>query len=211
MEVEIEENKPVQEKQPESVKSQKKKKKKSNKSKKQQQQQQQQPSQVNTNVSSQQIVNLTSQQQAPSIIKTVKSLGDLDDFELVPSSNSNSNKKSSKFNDLDNFDDFKKFENVNCSKQRIVIPNEKFTRVVGKTMSNLRLIEELTGAVLQLEDTKIPPNQDRSILIIGANLDQTKYAFELLETLINDAQADLTNLLPESSQVKPAKPKVKFY
>lgn len=83
-------------------------------------------------------------------------------------------------------------------KQRIIVPNEKFLRVMGRGNCNIKVIQEVTGAILELEDKKIPPNQDRSILIRGDTLDVTRYAFELLQALINDSDVDLLNLLPSN-------------
>lgn len=98
-------------------------------------------------------------------------------------------------------------------KQRIVVPHDRFVRVMGRGNCNLKVIQEVTGAQLEVEDKKIPPNQDRSILIRGDSLDITRYAFELLQALINDSDVDLLNLLPAnkqpnlSAQVSVVKPK----
>jgi len=83
-------------------------------------------------------------------------------------------------------------------KQRIVVPHEKFSRVMGRGNCNIKVIQEVTGAMLELEEKKIPPNNDRSILIRGETLDATKYAFELLQALISDSDLDLVNLLPSN-------------
>jgi len=83
-------------------------------------------------------------------------------------------------------------------KQRIVVPYDKFLRVMGRGNCNIKVIQEVTGAQLEVEDKKIPPNQDRSILIRGDSVDMVKYAFELLQALINDSDVDLLNLLPSN-------------
>lgn len=85
-------------------------------------------------------------------------------------------------------------------KQRIVVPHEKLLRVMGRGNCNIKVIQEVTDAVLELEDKKIPPNQDRSFLISGETVDVTRYAFELLQALINDSDVDLLNLLPTNKQ-----------
>ena len=86
-------------------------------------------------------------------------------------------------------------------KQRIVVPHEKLLRVMGRGNCNIKVIQEVTDAVLELEDKKIPPNQDRSFLISGETVDITRYAFELLQALINDSEVDLLNLLPSNKQI----------
>ncbi|CAF0726075.1 unnamed protein product [Brachionus calyciflorus] len=123
---------------------------------------------------------------------TNSKLADLDDFEVH---------KPSKLNDLDQFDspgsDFK---------QRIIIPSASFERVVGpctKTMTNLQVIELLTKCTLKKEEFKSKSGgiDHRSVLILGTSLDQTKYAYELIETLINDPLVNLSNLLPNPEPV----------
>ncbi len=86
-------------------------------------------------------------------------------------------------------------------KQRIVVPHDKFPRVMGRGSCNIKVIQDVTGALLELEEKKIPPNNDRSILIRGETLDVTRYAFELLQALINDSDVDLLNLLPSNKNV----------
>ena len=85
-------------------------------------------------------------------------------------------------------------------KQRVVVAHDKFARVTGRGNCNLRAIEEVTGARLEVEDKRIPPNQDRSILLRGDSLEVTRYAFELLQALIDDCDGELLDLLPGSRQ-----------
>lgn len=80
---------------------------------------------------------------------------------------------------------------------------------MGRGNCNIKVIQEVTGAQLEVEDKKIPPNQDRSILIRGDSLDVTRYAFELLQALINDSDVDLLNLLPANKQQVLAAPAAK--
>jgi hypothetical protein len=124
------------------------------------------------------------QQQLPSTEQ--QSLADLDDFEQP------STIKSSKLSNIS------ANSRVITHRQRIVVPHDKFTRVMGRNNCNIKVIQDLTEAILELEDKKIPPNQDRSILISGESTEITKYAFELLQALINDSDVDLVNLLPST-------------
>lgn len=115
------------------------------------------------------------------------SLADLDDFDAQPLTG----KASKSFNAPHSV-----HQQQYAHRQRIVVPHDKFARVMGRNNCNVKTIQELTGAVLELEDKKIPPNQDRSILIGGDSVDVTKYAYELLQALINGSDNDLLNLLP---------------
>jgi hypothetical protein len=81
-------------------------------------------------------------------------------------------------------------------RQRIVIPHDKFASVIGgRAGCNLAVIRDVTGALLEIEETKIPPNQDRSILVSAETSETTKYAFKLLQTLIDEPNVDLISLL----------------
>ena len=96
--------------------------------------------------------------------------------------------------------------NNNKQKQRIVVPTERFARLMGPNACNIRIIQEVTCATLELEDKKIPPNQDRSLLIRGDSSDIINYAKELLQALIADADVDLFTLLspPQPAPATPA-------
>lgn len=127
--------------------------------------------------------------------KKSSKLADLDDFDVY---------KPSKLNDLDQFDLTTGQTTTDTNfKQRVLIPSNKsdiITAACTKSLTNLQAIELLTKCVLKLEQVK-PNNKsncvvDNYVLIIGNCLDQTKYAYELVETLINDPLASLANLLP---------------
>lgn len=127
-------------------------------------------------------------------VKKFSKLADLDDFEVY--------KQPSKLNDLDQFD----FNETTTSyKQRYQIQTSKLDRITAvctKSLTNLQVIENLTKCVLKIEEVKIKSSSacDKYIVITGNSLDQTKYAYELIETLINDPLANLANLLPSSEQ-----------
>ena len=80
--------------------------------------------------------------------------------------------------------------------KRIVVPHEKLSKVMGRNNCNIKVIQEVTGALLELDDKKSLVNQDRAILIKGDNASVVKYAHELIQALINDSDIDLVNLLP---------------
>ena len=150
------------------------------------------PKSTESNMPDKKMLNLELNKSEPAVKPiqppTFSSLASLDDFEQ-PVETANSKVTTPK---------------VHCHKQRIVVPHDKFLRVMGRGNCNIKVIQEVTGALLELEDKKIPPHQDRSILIKADALDVTKYAFELLQALINDSDIDLLNLLPTSSNtVKP--------
>jgi ankyrin repeat protein len=138
----------------------------------------------------------------------LSSLADLDDFDqpspsstLTAIKKANNKTNNSKIqNNISTQAQNNSNYNSNKQKQRIIVPFDKFSRVMGHANSNLKIIQEVTGTSLEVEDKKIPPNQDRSILIRGESVDMVKYAFELLQALINDADVELLNLMPSKPE-----------
>ncbi|CAF0726097.1 unnamed protein product [Brachionus calyciflorus] len=142
-----------------------------------------------------------------------KKLNDLDDFEPIPDtkpSKLNSlddftikTNKTEKLNDLDDFyEESKKYNHT----QKLVISEDKFSRVIGPKNSNLDLIEKITNAKLEIEN--------RTLIINGDSMEIVEFALELIHTLLNDPQADLLHLLPieqtkpiETKPVEKVKPK----
>jgi hypothetical protein len=125
-------------------------------------------------------------------------LGDLDDFEQ-PSNRQNKTAPAKPAPTPQSAASKDKDKGVK-QKQRIVVPHDRLMRVLGKANSNVKLVQEITGALLELEEKKIPPHQDSSILIKGDSLEMTKHAFELLQSLINDPYADLSSLASRKPQ-----------
>jgi ankyrin repeat protein len=139
----------------------------------------------------------------------LSSLADLDDFDqpspsstltVIKKANNKTANNSKTQNNISTQAQNNSNYNSNKQKQRIIVPFDKFLRVMGHANSNLKIIQEVTGTSLEVEDKKIPPNQDRSILIRGESVDMVKYAFELLQALINDADVELLNLLPSKPE-----------
>ena len=136
------------------------------------------------------------------------SLAALDDFEPIQQIKF---KKPLKQSTCINFtaneeNDWKQVVSSNLTKQkRIQVPNDKFMRVIGRGNNNIKAINEVTGATLEIERQQASTSQvittnDKFIIIKGTN-DSVKYATQLLIALINDSDLDLVNLLPNNKTV----------
>ena len=140
------------------------------------------------------------------------SLAALDDFEPISQLKS---KKQLKSNDKNNELDWKEVtisnnnnnsnSNSSARQKRIQIPNDKYMRVIGRGNNNIKAINELTGATLEIEkqtqQTLAGNNGDKFIIIKGTN-DSVKYATQLLMALISNSDSDLVNLLPNNKITK---------
>jgi hypothetical protein len=117
------------------------------------------------------------------------SLADLDDFDQPTPVNSQKTAP-------------KPSQIANQKQQRIIVPYDKFIKVMGRSNANIRMIQDITGATFEIEDKKIPPNQDRSLMIRAETSECIRYACELIQALISDSDIDLSNLLPGNNSTK---------
>lgn len=79
------------------------------------------------------------------------------------------------------------------------IPTSKLPQVLNR--ENLRIIQDLTGAQLELDSTTRPSTTsslDRCVIVHGGSLETVEFACELLQTLVTNPDADLFHLLPSN-------------
>jgi hypothetical protein len=85
-------------------------------------------------------------------------------------------------------------------KQRMSIPMSKLSQVLGKEADHLCIIQDLTGAELELEEAAIGA-PERYVSICATTSESAEFALELLQALVLDPDVDLLHLLPSTAAV----------
>ncbi|CAF2610235.1 unnamed protein product [Rotaria sp. Silwood2] len=98
---------------------------------------------------------------------------------------------------LPNVDDG--WQEVIGKQKKITIPHEQYSRIIGRSGSNLNVLREVTGASIDVENKKAIG--DKTILIKG-NGDSIKHAYQLIMALLKNSESELMNLLPSSNENK---------
>lgn len=133
-------------------------------------------------------------------------LADLDDFDDSPPKQQPTSKPSTTLKNLSGLEEFNSpsqstpsklggtkndFPQV-CHEQRIRVSQSRLGRVLGR--DNLKIIQNLTKAQLDLESESASGGSDRSILVRGS-ADKIDYAAGLLQALVVNPDVDLHDLL----------------
>lgn len=96
--------------------------------------------------------------------------------------------------------------------KKIIVPSNAISRVIGRAGCNIKLVRELSGAYIDIENQKNQQQQqqqiqnaqvDRQIIIKGSN-ESTKIASQLIQVLINDPEKDMNQILNQFGLTKPA-------
>ncbi|CAF3555455.1 unnamed protein product [Rotaria sp. Silwood1] len=91
------------------------------------------------------------------------------------------------------------WQEVIGKQKKITIPHEQYSRIIGRSGSNLNVLREVTGASIDVENKKAIG--DKTILIKG-NGDSIKHAYQLIMALLKNSESELMNLLPSSNENK---------
>jgi hypothetical protein len=132
-------------------------------------------------------------------------LADLDDFDspivIAPTKQTNLNKQQpTKLANSSTMSASKL--SSNCITQSVSLPSHKLSQVLGKDSLNLKVIQDVTHAELELlplDGALGHSHNERTILIRGNSIETTEFALELLQSVINNPSIDLLNLLPSNS------------
>jgi predicted PilT family ATPase len=108
------------------------------------------------------------------------------------------------------------WQEVIGKQKKITIPHEQYSRIIGRSGSNLNVLREVTGASIEVENKRAIG--DKTILIKyiyiiffyykkidlfnRGNGDSIKHAYQLIMALLKNSESELMNLLPSSNENK---------
>lgn len=94
--------------------------------------------------------------------------------------------------------------------KKIIVPANAISRVIGRGGCNIKLVREVSGAHIDIENQKNQGDSqqpkivhgDRQIIIKGSN-EATKNAYQLIQSLVNEPEKDINQILNQLGLSKP--------